>query len=447
MSHVIIDRRKNDKAKSTVNRSRYLRRVKDSIKRSVRDLIVDGSLSDSLSNKDKKVKVKKKELSQPEFHHKQIGGIRDKVYPGNDHYVVGDKIQKPSGGSGGSGSDPSDSEEEFAFSITQKEFLDIFFENLYLPDMVKKDLSSIEEYVNKRAGFSVDGNPSRLNIVRSMKQSMARTIALTSEDEEELEKAEKRLDELNLEISNCSDIEALEMIWIPLRQILETRIKELKERIKSVPFLDDIDLRYNRWDKISVPSTQAVVFGLMDVSGSMGSWEKDMGKRFFLLLMLFLQRKYKRIDNVWIIHTTTAAEVSENEFFSTSESGGTAVSSVYQEMHRIQSLKYPISAWNIYAVQISDGDNDSRDIPICISYMKEHILPVCQYFAYVETRKKSLSSMMEALGGYSGKNAYSELYKSYNHGLNDQPNFVLSIITDASDIYPVFRKLFEKKEK
>ena len=433
MTHIIIDRRKNDKAKSTVNRSRYTRRIKEYIKESARELVRDKSIADILSSGDKKIKIKKRALDQPDFHHSGEGGIRDHVYPGNEDFVVGDKISRPQKRSQGGGEDEAgegESEDDFAFAISQSEFMDIFFEDLYLPNMVKKDMMTIVEYVKKRAGFTVEGNPSRLNIIRSMKQSMARTNALISKEEKELAELEKLL------LLAPSSIKAVE--W-------SARIKELKEIIKSVPFLDDLDLRYNRWDKFPVPSTQAVVFGLMDVSGSMGEWEKDMAKRFFILLTLFLRRKYEKVVNVWITHTTVAKEVDEHEFFFSRESGGTMMSSAYKLMAQIQKDRFPSTSWNVFGVHISDGDNEHNDVGVAVREMKYSILPVSQYFAYVETRKRDASSARTIAQMFGMvPTVSSEMYQMYNRELSDQENFVTTVISDSADIYPVFRKLFEK---
>lgn len=439
MSHIIIDRRKNDKGKSTVNRSRYIRRYKEAIKESVRDHVRDGSISDSLSEGDKVVKVKRNPLDQPWFHHKPTGGIRDRIIPGNKKWVVGDKFrrQEEEDSQGGKKAGEGEGQDDFEFVLTYEEYLDVFFENLYLPDMVKKDLSKTTETVFKRAGFTTDGNPSRLNIIRSMKQSMSRTIALCSDDEEELAKLEK----IALDPSfNLLHIDEMNKILL--------RIEELKKNLRAIPFIDDIDLRYNRWEKQEVPNTQAVIFGLMDVSGSMGEWEKDMAKRFFLLMLIFLKRKYDTVVFVPLTHTSVAKEVTEEEFFKSRDSGGTKVSSVYELMRDIQKERFPLNAWNVYGVQISDGDNESSDIPDCVKLLKNTILPMSQYLAYIETKKRNGSpkTMAQLFATAAGMGElHSELYLTYKRELSDQENFEVAIIGDASDIYPVFRKLFEKK--
>ena len=127
------------------------------------------------------------------------------------------------------------------------------------------------------------------------------------------------------------------------------------------------------------------MFCLMDVSASMGEREKDLAKRFFILLHLFLKRKYDRVDIVFIRHTHEASEVDEQEFFYGKESGGTIVSSALKEMIEIREKRYPVADWNIYCAQASDGDNSGNDTDGCVELLDAR--PFCrstQYFAYIE---------------------------------------------------------------
>ena len=432
MAHIIIDRRKNDRGKSTDNRRRFVKRVKDQVKDAVKDAIRSGSIKDMLSNKGKKITIPGKGLNKPTFNHNKDGGTQDRVYPGNKDFVQGDRVKRPDGGSGGGGNKASpdgEDEDSFAFSLTKEEFLDIFFEDLELPDMVQKQITKIEEYVNRRAGFSVDGPPSRLNIVRSMKQAKGRRFALRNPKKKELKRLEARL-ELLEDIVPGGTIDYSKV----LEEIeeLKLQIAALKRKIKAIPFIDDVDLRYNRWEKVPNPTTQAVMFGIMDVSGSMGEWEKEMAKRFFLLLLLFLNYNYERVDIVWIRHHSEAAEVDENEFFYSRESGGTLVSPALQLMSQIIKDRYPPTQWNIFGCQISDGDNWPDDNPAAIKELDDAILPISRYFAYVEIDR------------HGGKD--SDLWGDYELLKQDNKNLEMTVITNPADIYPVFRSLFEKRK-
>jgi uncharacterized sporulation protein YeaH/YhbH (DUF444 family) len=165
---------------------------------------------------------------------------------------------------------------------------------------------------------------------------------------------------------------------------LQRRIDTLRERIGAVPFLEQLDLRFRNRSKVPVPSSQAVMFCVMDVSGSMDQERKELAKRFFILLYLFLTRHYDKIEIVFIRHHTQAAEVSEDEFFHSTESGGTVVSSALVLLEQIIRARYPVNDWNIYVAQASDGDNFSDDGGKCHSLLAERILPLVRYYAYLQ---------------------------------------------------------------
>lgn len=431
MAYNIIDRRLNGKKKSSVNRQKFVRRIKRQVKDAVKKVIRDGKIGDIVSDKGKKVNIPIKDLNEPEFHHGD-GGVNERIYPGNKDFVQGDRVKRPpSGGGGGGGKDGSpdgEGEDEFEFHLTQEEFLEIFFEDLELPDLLKKELAKTDEFSYRRAGFTTDGNPSRLNVMRSMKQSKARRFALRTPKKKklrELEKEEKSLQDI-INNANGKDV----TIEKDRLKIVQKEIEVLKKKIRAIPFVDDIDLRYNRWDKIPVPVTQAVMFCVMDVSASMGEWEKEMAKRFFMLLYLFLTRSYDRVDLVFIRHHTMAKEVDEDEFFYSRESGGTVVSPALELMEEIIKERYPREQWNVYGCQASDGDNWPSDNPAAQDMLANHILPLCQYFAYVEIDQRGSDS---------------DLWPYYENVKASRNNFDMTVITDPADIYPVFRGLFEKR--
>lgn len=437
MAYVIIDRRKNDKKKSATNRARYVRRVREQVKEAVKDIIRDGSIQDNLNGGAKKIKIQKKGLTQPEFQHDAHGGVRDRVMPGNKEFDAGDRLPKPQSGSGKPGSKGSpdgEGEDDFEFTLSREEFLDLFFEDLELPDMVKKDMVSVDNYVMKRAGFSVDGNPSRLNIIRSMKQAKSRRIALRSPKKKAIEVLEKELAMIEETLATFCTEETVERLTARIKEI-KAELIVLRRKKKAVPFIDDIDLRYNRWEKFPTPTTQAVMFCIMDVSGSMDEWKKEMAKRFFMLKLLFLQHNYERVDIVWIRHHTIAKEVDEQEFFYSHETGGTVVSPAYEMMMSIVKDRYPLSQWNIFGTHITDGDNYSQDNPVAKDVLSSQILPISQYFAYVEVKEGAIPALA----------TNSDLWPVYAPLTETNKNFVMSVIGDVKQIYPLFRKLFEKR--
>ncbi|WP_159878481.1 YeaH/YhbH family protein [Aquitalea denitrificans] len=419
MSH-IIDRRLNGKNKSAVNRERFLRRFKAQIKEAVSRAVKGRSITDIESGE--KVSIPVKDISEPVFHHGQ-GGIREQVHPGNEEFIRGDRIPRPQGGGGGGGggkaSQDGEGEDDFVFELSREEFLNVFFDDLALPNLIKTQLMGVEELKQVRAGYTNDGTPANISIVRSLRGALARRVAMAAPTLARLGEAEEGLDEL-LESDDESTQEVREQ---------RKRIHLLREKLGSIPFIDPFDLRYNNRIQQPKPTSQAVMFCIMDVSGSMDEQKKDMAKRFFILLYLFLQRNYDKIEVVFIRHHTSAVEVNEEDFFHSRESGGTVVSSALNLMADIVKKRYNSSEWNIYAAQASDGDNWDSDSANCGRIMEEQLLPYCQYFAYIEITEGEPQN----------------LWYEYLKVKERQRHFAMQKIRSASDIYPVFRELFKRQ--
>ena len=417
----IVDRRLNGKNKSAVNRQKFIRRFRHQIKKAVADAIVERSVTDL--DKGEKVSIPTKDTSEPFFHHGQ-GGQRERIHPGNKEFQQGDRFPRPKDGAKGRGRQASDSGEgldDFIFELTREEFLEFFFEDLELPNLVKTKLATINETKKVRAGHTSEGVPSNINVIRSLRGAMGRRIALRAPYNKRLKEAEAELEEL-LKHHNKTD---------PVVKVLEEEIEQLRKKIKRIPFIDTFDLRYdNRIDQPK-PTTQAVMFCIMDVSGSMGYEEKDMAKRFFMLLYLFLTRTYEKIQVVFISHHTVASEVDEETFFYSRETGGTVVSSALELTSEIIQKRFPTSEWNIYAAQASDGDNWDDDSIACRKIMNEQIMPYVQYYAYIEITE----------------DRHQNLWQEYLTLKSDWDNFAMQRIEQTADIYPVFRKLFQKQSE
>jgi len=414
-----IDRRLNGKNKSAVNRQKFIRRFKGQIKKAVGDAMSGRSITDL--ERGEKINIPARDISEPVFGHGP-GGKREGVHPGNTDFVTGDRVSRPSGGGGGGkgkASNSGEGEDEFSFELSREEFLDLFFEDLELPDLIKTQLAKQVQYKSVRAGYTSDGVPSNLNVVRSMKSSLSRRIATRNPYSRRLREAEQEL-ELLLATEGEGGARVI---------ALQEEIRHLKAKIRAIPFIDTFDLKYNNRVKQPQPTTQAVMFCLMDVSGSMDEGKKDMAKRFFTLLYLFLTRSYERIELVFIRHHTVAKEVDEQEFFYSRETGGTVVSSALEMMHDIIKERYPSSEWNIYGAQASDGDNWTDDSPICRDILINAIMPNVQYYAYIEITEEN----------------HQGLWREYLTVKRSCPNFAMQHITEPADIYPVFRKLFQKK--
>ncbi|MCK8045496.1 YeaH/YhbH family protein [Shewanella sp. 1CM18E] len=416
-----IDRRLNAKGKSTVNRQRFINRYKKQIKKAVSDAVTRRSVTDV--DKGEKISIPTRDISEPTFHQGN-GGVRERVHPGNDKFARGDQIERPPKGQGqgagqGDASDSGEGQDDFVFQISKDEYLELLFEDLELPNLQNNRLNKLVEYQVYRAGFTNDGVPANINIVRSLRSSLARRTAMTSTKKSKLIALERELEDLE----NTPGSKAERILS------LKAEIKDLKERIKKVPFIDTFDLRYNNYAKREVPSSQAVMFCLMDVSGSMDQATKDMAKRFYILLYLFLTRTYKNLEVVYIRHHTQAKEVDEHEFFYSQETGGTIVSSALKLMHEIQQKRYPENEWNIYAAQASDGDNWADDSPSCHELLEKKLLPVVRYFSYIEITNR----------------AHQTLWREYEDLQKSHANIAVQHIKQAEDIYPVFRELFKKQ--
>ncbi len=427
-----IDRRLNPGGKSLPNRQRFLRVAKAAIKDQVVRSIRDRGLSDAAAPQ--VVKIPMRRIAEPRFRHAASGGDRDQVFPGNKEYVAGDKLPKPKGGQGQGGREGSpdgEGEDDFAFTLTSEEYLDILFEELELPDLAKRKLKQMEINRPQRAGYSVSGSPTNLNVVRTMRSSLARRISLGRPKPGEVE----ALAEM---ISDLEHAEAMGALVGDRLVELRERLRGLEARAKRIAYIDPVDLRYNRFEATPKPQAQAVMFCLMDVSGSMTEDMKDLAKRFFLLLHIFLNRKYKHVDVVFIRHTTEAREVDEETFFHSRETGGTIVSSALAEMRSIIEARYPVDEWNIYAAQASDGDNYASDSRACLEMLTQQILPVCQYFAYVEVYDSRQAEIF-----HSSLNV-SDLWKDYLTVPPAFANFAMKRVFSKEDVYPVFHQLFSE---
>ena len=420
MLQQIIDRRLAGKNKSIGNRERFLRRHKDQIREAVKRAVDGRGIRDIAQGED--IHIPKKDISEPVFGHGQ-GGKREMVHPGNKDYVKGDRIERPKGGAGGGGgsqaSDSGEGEDDFVFHLTKEEFMQVFFDDLALPNLARTTLAETPEFKTHRAGFSSDGTPNNLHVVRSMRGAIGRRIALGGDSRKDLRRLEEYLEMLKRHPEPNPLAHEIPEV--------EKEIEALRAKLARIPYLDPIDLRYRSRVRVPVPTAKAVMFCLMDVSGSMDEARKDLAKRFFILLYLFLTRHYEKTEVIFIRHHTQAAEVTEDEFFHATESGGTVVSSALTLMHEIIRERYTSSEWNIYGAQASDGDNWQQDSGRCRELLAHNILPLCRYFAYVQVADED-----------------QNLWEEYTRVRDSNVNFAMQKIVTPAQIFPVFRDLFKK---
>jgi uncharacterized protein len=431
LMQAIIDRRLAGKNKSIGNRERFLRRYKAQVKEAVRRAIDQRGIRDV--ERGEEVHIPKKDISEPVFGHGQ-GGLRDVVHPGNQEYLQGDRIARPKGGGGaGGGSQASDSgegEDEFSFALSKEEFMQIFFEDLALPHLVRTQLAESPEWKWQRAGFTSEGAQNNLHVVRSLRGAIGRRIALGATSRRDVRQLQMELEHLLAQEAaagvHAQDADAA----LRRRRIgeLGVELETLRQRLARIPYLDPIDLRFRNRVRVPVPTSKAVMFCLMDVSGSMDEQRNELSKRFFILLYLFLTRHYERIELVFIRHHTQAQEVDEENFFHARETGGTVVSSALVLMEDIIRRRYAPSEWNIYGAQASDGDNWHHDSGRCRELLAEKLLPLCRYYAYVQVAEEE-----------------QNLWTEYSALLDTQAHFAMRKAVQAGEIYPVFRDLFKRE--
>src|SRR4051812_3828901 len=424
----ILDRRLNPSGKSLPNRQRFLRRAKSLVQEAVRDASAKRDIRSA--DEGGEVSIPLHGIREPSFH-LGSGGIRDHVLPGNKEYREGDEIPRPPGGGGGGGSEGSPDgggEDAFRFVLTREEFLSLFLDDLELPDMAKRRLVDGADPAWQRAGYSVSGSPANLALGRTMRNSMSRRIALKRPKPEAVQALEEEIAAREGAPERAERVRALRAELE--RQILRTR---------TIPWIDPIDVRYRRFDPVPRPVARAVMFCLMDVSGSMTEEMKDLAKRFYTLLFIFLQRRYKHVEIVFIRHTHEASEVDEETFFHSRETGGTLVSTALEEMQKVVADRYPPSDWNIYAAQASDGDNAAGDSQKTARLLVDTILPACQYYAYIEVGREG----EHGIPGFP--RGPTDLWRTYEALVTAGAPLAMKKVRHRREIFQVFRELFAKR--
>jgi uncharacterized sporulation protein YeaH/YhbH (DUF444 family) len=395
----IVDRRLNPSGKNLANRQRFMRRAKSLIRKAVHESSASRSIKDA--DEAGEVSLPAQGVQEPSFRRSASGGMRDYLLPGNKEYLEGDTIPRPPGGGGGGGSEGSpdgEGQDDFRFALSREEFVDLFLEDLELPDLAKRKVVDAEALSWSRAGYSVSGSPANLALMRTVRNSLSRRIAL------------------------------------------EAELRRQLRRTTLIPYIDPLDVRYRRFESHPKPVAQAVMFCLMDVSGSMTEHMKDLAKRFYVLLYIFLKRRYKNVEVVFIRHTHTAQEVDEETFFHSPETGGTVVSTALEEMQRVIAERYSPDMWNIYAAQASDGDNTASDNDRTAELLMNSILPNCQYYAYLEVGRDA----EHFPPGFIRRE--SDLWQTYSEICRTGVPMAMRKVGHRRDIYPVFRELFAPRQ-
>jgi uncharacterized sporulation protein YeaH/YhbH (DUF444 family) len=463
---VVIDRRGQSKHEGISSRRRFLERNKRAVKKAIDRSITEGNITD-IGRGGTDVTVPKEDISEPKIFHGN-GGKRDMVHPGNKEFIEGDRIPRPQGGGGGGAgpgeaSDQGEGQDDFTFTISEEEFLNYMFEDLELPNMIKKGITDSKKTKPKYAGIVNQGPFNKLDLARSKKKKMARMFAsekryndqileILQSQKEILEKygelpandndtknskewkpSAKKIKDLQSEVDALTAQNSHSVSEQDQKAIeeLDSQLEEVTGKKRRIPkWNESTDLRFRFHTKQPVPTSKAVMFCLMDVSASMDQETKDNAKRFYFLLYKFLQRHYEQTDIVFIRHHTSAKEVDEEEFFYGKETGGTIVSSALEEMQKIKEERYSADDWNIYGAQASDGDNWGTDNEKCATLIKQLLEDVQGYF-YTEITKREPQQMWHT---------YKEI------AAQNSDKFWMGKIESRKDIWPIFREFFKKKE-
>jgi len=425
----IIDRRSAG-TRSTANQERLKRRVRARLKETVENMARSGSIED-LAKGQHTIPVPTRDLQEHSFRPDMSNTSWERVLPGNKEYQRGDAIQKPQSGQGEGGREGSPDglgNDEIAVVLSADEFLDVLFDGLALPRLRKTAQGDVQAEQWRRAGFIKDGSPSRMHVGRTMRAARARRLALRAGKHRELQELDEARSQLQAEIS--SRIARKKDVSREQERLkkLEEQISILARKIKAVPFIDESDLRFAHIDQQPYPITQAVMFCVMDVSGSMGETEKDLAKRFFLLLYLFLQRHYQAVQIIFIKHHSIATECTEEAFFGAGEGGGTLVSPAIILTEDIIQQRFPPDRWNVYVAQASDGDNYYADNAVVAEHLHQ-LLPRLRRFFYLEVNRE-----------YE-----THLFQTYKEVAENHPEMVAAKARVREDIYPLFRALFSQE--
>lgn len=471
MASIIDKRHQPPSDRYYSSRDRFLDRNRGKIREAI-----DKSLSDStlegIGKRGVDVTIPNEGINEPHIHHGK-GGVTERVLPGNKQFNAGDRLPKPKGGGGGkNGPEGGEGkgEDDYVFHLSEEEFLNYLFEDMQLPNLIKEGGEDAEKPEYKRSGFSNDGPPNKIDMVRSSAARVSRNVAITkpmekkrlalmielrdllannlpdgaqaperlTEEAFNLLPLSRRLAAVDKELGLLRPLTAGLLTEAAQLQAdtLDRNIEALDNKQKAIPRWNDIDLKYRRHDAFPVPVTQAVMFCLMDVSGSMDEVKKNNAKLFYMLLYRFLKRNYGKVDVVFIRHTDEAEEVDEHTFFYDQESGGTTVSTSIVKMQEILAERYSLAEWNVYGAQASDGDNSYADNPVCQERLRE-LLPDVQGYFYTEVTRANGYSL-----GYD--NALWAAYREIAGAYSDK--FFMGKIKERSDIWPVFRKFFKKRE-
>lgn len=376
-----------DHDRTVEDRRRHRQLVEKSIRENLGDILSEESIIGQ--GKDKKIKIPIRGLKEHQFiYGKNTPGVGS----GDGSEKRGDKIgsdkSQQGKGSGNQGAGNQEGEEVYETEVSIDEVLNYLMEDLELPELDKRKFSEIiSENAIKKSGYQRHGINPRL----AKKRTVMEKIKRKQGKKRALQEAGKKYD------------------------------------LERFPFKED-DLRYFRIKKTTKREYNAVIFCIMDTSGSMDSTKKYLARSFFFVLSRFIKMKYNNVEIVFISHSTTAKEVNENEFFHKVESGGTYISSGYNKALEIIEERYNPAVWNIYAFHVSDGDNWSEDNAAAVRACK------------ALTEKSNMVGYAEIMAGYYSAGLLNQFKKDL-----DPKKFTAVVIKQKQDLWDALKGILRKE--
>lgn len=357
--------------------NRFRQIVRGKIKKDLRKYMSHGEMIGRQGKRYVSIPVPSIDLPQFRYGAKQGGGV------GQGEGDVGDPVGQGDGqpGQGQAGSEPG--QHALEVDITLDELAAILGEELQLPNIQPKGRKNIVSEKDKYSGIRRTGPNSLRHFKRTYREALRRQISAGEYDERD-------------------------PIVVPIRE----------------------DMRYRSWKETMLPESNAVIIYMMDVSGSMGTEQKELVRITAFWIETWLRSQYKEIDIRYIVHDAAAKEVDQETFYHIREGGGTKISSAYKLCNRLIDERYPSEEWNIYPFHFSDGDNwgggDTRE---CIELLKKELLPKANLFCYGQVRS------------LYGSGRFAHDLEEY---LNADERIVVSEITDRDDVYDTIKDFLGK---
>lgn len=378
--------------RSAKDRSRHKEKIEKALKEGIHDIVADESIIGQDGKK--KIRIPVKGIKEYKFVYGSNG--QQQAGSGGDADISkGQKIGKSKKKKGkGDPNKPGDKagEEYYDVEVTLEELAEYLFKDLELPDLEQKQIAEIFFDKMKKSGYRPQGIRPRLSKKESAKQRIKRKMAARKQG--------------NIKINP------------------ETGEEEFS-------FIEQ-DLRYKHYKPQPKPSSNACIFFIMDVSGSMSKQKKYLARSFFFLLYHFIRSQYEKTEIVFVAHDTQPYEVDEEKFFNRGTGGGTMVSPTIEYVTEQIQKRYNPRSWNVYAFHCSDGDNWSSDMQKTID-RNTVLKDLVQFYGYCEiVPHESIR--------WAGATPLSEAYEPYTDN-----KFKVGHIHDKSDVWATFKKFFGKQ--